>query len=395
MAKNRKAQIEVRCGYGTITIEGNSYRAQVMDDGKRLSRSFKNLEDAQDFLESLYKRSRRYGIALDRAKITWGELAEMFLEAKRTANLKKTTIQGYQIILRHCAVWDKIPAQQVTALHIDRLMQSLSRRSGNPFGPKSQTNALGVIHAVLQYGMRKDIVQRNVAELAERPKNRSSGKQKIKVWSVESLNKFLGSLDEPRDRAIFWVLGSTGMRKGEMLGLKWSDIDLETGRVHIQRRVVRLVGEIDIDTPKSEAGDRYIVLVSAARRVLKAWRAQQDIERNAFEKHWHEDDWIFSSRSHRWAGRFLEPRWINKRMDQLIEKAGFPRVTVHELRHTFITAMLQSGVPVEEVSRSVGHSTIWITRHYGHAVPRSVDPVTAKGEELFGAADASTPPRTE
>lgn len=215
-------------------------------------------------------------------------------------------------------------------LHIDRLIQSLSRQPGDPSGSKSQTNALGAIHADLQYEMRKDIVQRNVAEL--------------------------------------------------------------TGRVHIQRRVVRLVGEIGIDTPKSEAGNRYIVLVSAARRVLKAWGAQQDSERNALEKHWHEDDWIFSSPSHRWAGRFLEPRWINRRMDQLIEKAGFPRVTVHELRHTFITAMLQSGVPVEEVSRSVGHSTIWITRHYGHAVPRSVDPVTAKGEELFGASDANTPP---
>lgn len=93
-------------------------------------------------------------------------------------------------------------------LHIDRLIQSLSRQPGDPSGSKSQTNALGAIHADLQYEMRKDIVQRNVAEL--------------------------------------------------------------TGRVQIQRRVVRLVGEIGIDTPKSEAGNRYIVLVSAAPAGLES-----------------------------------------------------------------------------------------------------------------------------
>jgi integrase len=216
-----------------------------------------------------------------------------------------------------------------------------------------------VLSAILQFGMKRQVLLRNVARVVDPPKME---RPKIAVMARGDLETFLDVIDDVRDRAMFYLFLCTGMRRGELVGLRWEDFDPETGRLTIRRRIMRSKIEkgYDYDEPKTRSGYRVNKLPPPVVEVLERWRERQDLERRCFRT-WVEGGWIFTSRQHRLTGRHLDPSSINRLLEGYLETAKLTRVTVHGLRHSFCTWLLQRGVSAKDVQEAVGHSRVSVT----------------------------------
>src|SRR5205823_6592004 len=127
---------------------------------------------------------------------------------------------------------------------------------------------------------------------------------------------FLAALAGEPLEALFWLLLSTGVRKGEAIALKWDDIDLDTGRVTVRRKIVRLMGEAVIGDAKSDAGVRVVQLPATAMQKLLLWQKRQQLQKK-MATNWTEGGWVFTHGS----GKWVEPRWVNKKLTELLKKA--------------------------------------------------------------------------
>ena len=376
MASSKPKKITPRCGHGSIWLVDREkpYRATIMVQGQRLSETFISEEDAQTWLDQQAKRSIKYGISLDKSKMTWGEVSQMFIESKELSGLKKTTLQDYRQCLKYCSIWDKTPIQHITAEHITKLLAQLRKK---PLAPKTLRNHYATIKAILKFALGLDIVDRVVADRIKSPVVKESVP---KVLSECELRSFFKAIEGDRLEAFFWVVVSCGLRKGEAIGLKWSDIDLETGSTTIKRRIARLKGLVDIDTPKSRAGMRVVQLPKKALEKLLVWKKIQELDKKLHEG-FKDEDWVFTHTT----GKWIEPRFVNKKLSELLARAGLEHVTVHELRHTFCTLLLSKGVPVKDVQEIAGHSRPSVTLNmYYTSIPGASSRVSAKLDELLG-----------
>jgi integrase len=178
------------------------------------------------------------------------------------------------------------------------------------------------------------------------------------VWFAEELRAFLDAVQGDRLAALWTVLCTTGMRRSEACGLPWTAVDLEHGRVQVTQVCVR-VG----DTPtliagtKTTSSRRSFELDPATVAALRAHRARQLQERLAWGQAWTDTGLVFT----REDGTVLNPERLSDAFLKLVERAGLPRITLHGLRHSYASTALQAGVPIEVLSRRLGHAQVSTT----------------------------------
>lgn len=146
---------------------------------------------------------------------------------------------------------------------------------------------------------------------------------------------------------------SLGLRRGEACGLRWANIDLEQRQCRIVENLVTLEGKPHVSTPKSVNGRRTVPLSQEAVALLRAWQAAQAEERVMVGKDWQDTGYVFTTHK----GTHLHPDNLNRTLNRLCEQAGLRRIRVHDLRHTYASLMLSRQVPLEVVSKQLGHST--------------------------------------
>ena len=384
-----KPAIRVRASRGSISRHYGKYRAEVMVSGVKARRTFATEEEAQLYLLDVCRQSLTLGISLDKTRVTLQELMDLYYQTKENAGRKSSTLGGMRVSMRHIGeLLGGIPAAQLLPEHVDRLLSHLKRNK------RLCQNYVSAIHAllsgVLEFGVRRQVLGRNVARMVDRPR---LTRARIKVMAQADLQRFLGVLEDVRDRAIFYLFLTTGMRKGELVGLKWDDFDPQTGRLTIRRRVIRsrLVKGMDIDAPKTAHGFRVNKLPPEVVDVLARWRAQQDLERRIYRR-WSEAGWLFTSRQNQQAGKHLDPTTVNWLLNRYLERAGISEVTVHGLRHSFCTWLLQRGVSARDVQEAVGHSKVSVTLDlYWEATAGSQERVSGEvGEIVFPEVSPKT-----
>jgi integrase len=202
-------------------------------------------------------------------------------------------------------------------------------------------------------------VLRNVADLAHPPTQRAARSSSAKVvWSPAQLRAFLTAAADDRLYAALLLLATTGMRRGEVAGLRWSTVDLDAATLTI-RYTATMVGGlvIDQDSAKTDAGERTIALDPATVDALREHRRAQREDRLAVGELWTESGRVFVDQ----LGRPVRPDVLLRRVRHHADAAGLPPVTVHQLRHSYATAALRAGVPVEVLSKRLGHASIAIT----------------------------------
>jgi len=187
-----------------------------------------------------------------------------------------------------------------------------------------------------------------------------------RTWTPEELRTFLESAAHDRLSAAWTLAATAGMRRGEVLGLRWQDVDLDNARLAVRQTIISVAYEIKVSTPKTAQGRRSIALDSETVRALRLHRTRQLEERLALGHKSCDHDIVFAQPD----GRFIHPDGFGKAFQRLQVQAGIRKIRFHDLRHTHATLALQAGVNPRVVSERLGHSTVAITLDtYSHVLP--------------------------
>jgi integrase len=208
------------------------------------------------------------------------------------------------------------------------------------------------------------MVARNVADLANPPKVAKT--RSWTTWSPPEVGSFLASLAKDRLSPLWELAVNSGMRRGELLGMRWEDVDLAAGTMAVRRaRVVAGYEVIESRTKTDRA--RVISLDSGMVAILRDWRRSQLEERMQWGPDYQESGFVFTREN----GEPLHPDRVSKLFEDHVAKSGLPRIRFHDLRHTWATLALAAGVHPKVVAERLGHASIQITLDtYSHVLPQ-------------------------
>lgn len=335
------------------------------------------------------KVAREVAARIDRAayrepsKTTTAEYLEAWITAAAgNGRIRPGTASLYETVRRAYIVprIGHLTLQALRAQHLDAAYADLLARGGRgegPLAPKTVRHAHTLLHKALSDAVKKGLITTNPAAVADSPRPR---RQEMKTWTAQELGGFLHHAHDDRLFAAWRLVAMTGMRRGEVLGLRWKDVDLERGRLSITQTLVLIDNKPQVSTPKTESGRRSIALDGETVSALKAHRAAMAQERLALGLGLTADDLLFTSVD----GTPLHPDWFGRTFVRLAKAAGLPVIRLHDLRHTFATLALDAGVKVWDVSDILGHANISITLDlYRHAVPNTQAEATTKVATLL------------
>lgn len=246
-------------------------------------------------------------------------------------------------------------------------------REGDGLSVRSVRYVHTILRAALQSAVEWDLLHRNPADRAKPPRQASgpARHETINTWPRGTLADFLERMREERDYAAWLLLATTGVRRGEALGLGWDALDLDAGRMSVRRSLVD-VGRYDqgavpvYSDPKTARGRRSIALDPATVAALKTLKAQQAQERLLLGAGWPDHGLVFTDA----AGRPYHPDRFARRFREKVADFELPAIRVHDLRHTWATLALEAGVHPKVVSERLGHANISITLDvYSHVSP--------------------------
>jgi len=217
-----------------------------------------------------------------------------------------------------------------------------------------------ILRAALSRAMREELVARNVAQLVELPGWEPAA---ITPWSSAEAITFLRAATGDPLAAGFVLLVLYGMRRGEVLGLRWQDIDFETKLIRIRQQVQRANGELHIGPVKTKAGNRDLPLLSLVISPLEICRHEQDQDRANLGRAWTETGLVFTTRT----GRPIEPRNFVRSFTRICDQNGIRKISVHAIRHTTASLLKELGVPPRDAQVILGHANFSTTQQiYTH-----------------------------
>lgn len=288
------------------------------------------------------------------------------------ASLRPTTYASYSSL---CA-WHIIPRlgslelQKLTASAINALYAHLLSEGRVQCEGGLSAASVRRVHAVLHHACRDAVrwgrLSASPAANADPPKQ-SAAHDERSVWNADQLSAFLASVAGERLYALWRLLCLTGMRRGEALGLRWGDLDMEKGTLSIRRAMVPVNGVSQLSEPKTRSARRTIALDEETLLALQAHAARQAAEQAAGSLDWNEAGYVFVQPN----GEALVPFAVTKAFHILSRRAGLPQIRLHDLRHSYATLALASGVHPRIVSARLGHATVALTLDiYSHVLPQ-------------------------
>lgn len=229
--------------------------------------------------------------------------------------------------------------------------------------PKSVRNIHVMIHRALVDAVAWKYIVDNPASRVKPPKRQRTRRQ---VWSADEMQTFLVAVRQDRFAALFLLELTTGIRRGQVCGLRWESINLDTGEVSIHDNRVVVGGQArDKAGGKTQNADKTIAIDRTTVNALREWRKLQDQERAFYGDDYHPGNYVFTFKD----GRPPHPDTIRKRFDRIAADAGLPRITFHDLRHSYATAALKSGVGPKIVSDRIGHANVgFFMQTYAHVL---------------------------
>jgi integrase len=355
----------VRCnGKGGVTYRVRVDAGPDPTTGKRqqpyLPERFATEREAERRLRA-WLRDAEQGRVARPTKMTVRDLCIEWLDGAARQRVRDTTLEDYEATVR-VHVLPRLgnePIQKLTTAAIQHAYTQMMRD-----GHRERVRALFVarLRSALKYAVRMQYLTYNPAEGVEViPGDR----REMQVWTADQAQRFLRvAKDHPYQP--FWELAlTTGMRRGEILALRWAEVDLAGETLSVRRSVGPLRGRPHFDEPKNGRA-RVIDLDAATVALLRGHRAHQNERRLCLADAWQDQDLVCASS----VGTPINPNNITRAYDDLVTLAGVPRIRVHDLRHTAATLMLQAGIPIKVVSERLGHATITITLNlYAHVLP--------------------------
>lgn len=307
-------------------------------------------------------KARHDGLPLVAERQTVAQYLEGWLESARPS-LRPGSWERYEQLTRlHInPVLGNVRLARLAPEHLQRLYSGCLE-AGLSAGSVRQLHA--VLRRALGQAARWSLVARNVATLVTPPRR---SRQEMTAFGPEQVRTLLEAAAGDRLEALYVLAITTGMRQGEILGLRWRDVDLDDGYVQVKATLQRTEGVFVFAEPKTASSRRQIALTDGAVAALKHHRVAQAEERLRLRRAWEDNDLVFANE----VGRPIAASNLrNRSFWPLLAGAGLPRIRFHDLRHTAATLMLGQGVHPKVVSEMLGHSQISITLDlYSHVTP--------------------------
>jgi len=333
-------------------------RRQVSKQGFRTKR------EAEHAAQAVLKAAAE-GAVTNRTHRTVGEYLDEWLQMQRD-RLRPTTHPSYAMAVNRIkGGLGSAKLQSLTPLQVERFYRELtSTRLGRDYSPKTIRNTHTVLRKALADAKRLELVIRNAAAAARPPAVDHVDRV---TWSSEELGAFLESVRDDRLYPVFVVLATTGMRRGEVLGLSWRDVDFDARDLAVANSRTPVGSEVVSGPPKTARSRRHVFLDDWTLDVLRAQRRSQAAERLAAGPAWNTDeDHVFTDE----LGHPVHPNSVSKRFDTIVPRSGLQRIRLHDLRHTYATVALKAGVHPKVVSERLGHATVGVTLDlYSHVTP--------------------------
>ena len=309
---------------------------------------------------------RLHGDYVAPVDLTVGEYLKRWLLALEVENLSPNTLLAYDLhVKRISAHVGRLPLQQFGRADVGVLavkMASEVGARGRVLSPATRRAVLVTLHHALGDAVHEGLLRTNPAHGVSRPKVRQA---EMHTWSRDELKKFLDATTEDRLAALWRLMATTGLRRGEALGLKWSDADLVAGGLSIQRSRVATGYEVTEREPKTGRG-RSVPIDAGTVAALRSWKRQQAAERLQWGQAWQNTGHVFTREN----GEPWHPDRVRVLFQEAVKAAGVPRIRMHDLRHGWATLALRAGIHPKVVQERLGHANIAMTMdRYSHVIP--------------------------
>lgn len=297
-------------------------------------------KDAPDTVASWLKRWRESSLSASDRKATtkslYGSLSRKHLEG--------TDIGGKRL--------DRLKPSDVEALIVEL--------RGNKLADSTVRQVYTVLRQALDVAVRDGLLASNPAAKVKRP---GVARQEARYLPAADVARLLDAARGLRYYVAVVVMAATGLRRGEVAGLLWSDVDLDKGELTVRHTLSRVDGALVLTEPKTDRSRRRVPLHAGVVTALKGWRTQQLQERLAAGDQWVKSEMVFCTE----LGTMVDPRNMLRTVELAAAKAGIENVGAHTMRHSAAVAWLESGVHIKAAADLLGHSSISITGDlYGH-----------------------------
>ena len=363
-----------------------SYRLDLgFDDvGKRRQREiggFRTKKEAQAALNDALSGVQR-GTFVAPSRTTVRDFLELWLDGVKTEVALTAWVSYRQSVRRY--INPHLGSKrlgELSALDVKRwhgVLLTSGRQDGRPLATNSVKLAHRVLHRALADAVRWNLIFVNPVSSVRVPKGTTPEQR---VWTAAEARQFLDALADDRLVALWTLALHTGMRRGELAGLRWSDVDLDAGTLTVAQQRTSANYEEVIAAPKAKS-HRQLLLAPATVVALRDHLRRQREERLRLGPAWTDSGYLFVDE----AGVEYHPQRFTKLFAEAVEKAGVPKIRLHDTRHTMATLALEAGVHPKVVQEQLGHSAIAVTLDTYSRVPQAVRRDSAdKIAGLYGA----------
>jgi integrase len=322
-------------------------------------------------------RDQQLGLTIASEKQTVAQFLTDWLENSVKPKNKQLTYRSYEWIIRIHLIpgLGRLPLVKLTP---QRLQAFINERHASGLSAATVKHINATLRAALSQAHRWQVVHQNAAKLITLPR---SVRYEPTILTADQAKELLAFLRDHRHEALFTAALTLGLRRGETLGLRWCDIDLEKGTLQVCHSLERVKGEgLRLSEPKSDRAKRVLRIPQICLIALQKQKLVQDQERAWAGSKWHHDGFVFTTR----LGTPMHPDEISHLFQKVLTDAGLPSVRFHDLRHSCATLLLSLGVPAKLVQETLGHSSYQLTMDtYSHMIPALRNEVADRMDEIF------------
>ena len=338
---------------------------------------YRTKREAEDGLAEALSAIRR-GEHVEPSTVTVKAYLEDWLDRTR-ADLRPSTTQSYKVAVARMAPYiGSVKLQALKPIQIERMWGKMRDAD---LAPKTIRNTHVVLRRALGDAERLGMIPSNPATKVRAPRVEQ---REHSVWTPAQVAKFIEHLEGTRLHMPVMLAATTGMRRAEVLGVRWRDVDLDAGTLTVAQTLTAVRGEPIITPPKTDGSRRTIPLPKRTIAALRSHRAAQAAERLAAGEVWDtsHDDLVFRTE----LGELVHPDLFSRAFSRAVAASGLPVIRLHDLRHSWATNAFAAGLAAKTVSQQLGHSGIAITLDTYTSVPEQTarDAVDTVARAMFG-----------
>ena len=351
---------------------------------KRLTKYGKTRQEVAEWLNRTLGEIAT-GAIISAGALTFGIWLTRWLATYAKMSVRQSTYDSYETTIRVHIIPElgEIKLKDLRPEHLQTLynkkMQTLRADGKKTLSPRTVGYIHGVIRQALQQAMKEQLIVRNVADVVNKPR---CTRHEISPLTPEQMQDFLRTAETHPYYPAFLLEWATGLRRGELLGLRWQDIDFSGKRVNVRQSLIRTSKGLQISEPKTMKSRRTVPIPQQVLDVLQVYKHNQDEAKKLAGEAYADTGIVFANA----FGHGLDPRSFTRMFERLLDKAMLPKVSFHDLRHSHATMLMCMGEHPKVVQERLGHSTVSMTMDtYSHVLPGLQEKVADKLSDLLTA----------